>query len=361
MVRSPMLDDPSGYYRALGVDPSATQEAITAAFRRKARLLHPDVPGTGDAAAFMRVKEAYDVVGDARRRAAYDHSAWAAFASSARTPAPRPRRKWRFAGVPSILWAGLGGALCVLLAMVGVQLADRGVPAPRQAARVIAPELVSAPLPRVRTPAGTTTYYVLPGSSSAVIWRRDAARVAYVPIGQLVAFTPVLAVRVVADSGLVEVRLAEGGRGYVDAARLAPGDRTAAHRAYCTYNAGAAPLNGEVLQRSGAGSGQLAISNRGEESAVVKLRDPSGRTAVVVFVAAGASTIVANLPDGRYRAEFAVGELWSRACQNFAAGMRAQRFADDMVLSGLLSLVIPPDSADATAAVDIPDAAFARD
>ena len=48
---------------------------ITAAFRRKARVLHPDVPGTGNAEAFMSVKEAYDVLGDAGRRAAYDRSA----------------------------------------------------------------------------------------------------------------------------------------------------------------------------------------------------------------------------------------------------------------------------------------------
>ena len=70
-----MTDDPVGYYATLDVDPAATPEAITAAFRRKARMVHPDVPGTGDAAAFIRVKQAYDVLGDAYRRAAYDRSA----------------------------------------------------------------------------------------------------------------------------------------------------------------------------------------------------------------------------------------------------------------------------------------------
>ena len=40
----------------LEVDPAAAPEAITAAYRRKARVLHPDVPGTGDAAAFIRLK-----------------------------------------------------------------------------------------------------------------------------------------------------------------------------------------------------------------------------------------------------------------------------------------------------------------
>ena len=46
-----MKDDPVGYYATLDVHPAATPEAITAAFRRKARMLHPDVAGTGDAAA----------------------------------------------------------------------------------------------------------------------------------------------------------------------------------------------------------------------------------------------------------------------------------------------------------------------
>ena len=55
--------------------PGDYTEAITAAFRRKARMVHPDVPGTGDAAAFIRVKQAYDLLGDAYRRAAYDRSA----------------------------------------------------------------------------------------------------------------------------------------------------------------------------------------------------------------------------------------------------------------------------------------------
>ena len=44
-----MSDDPAGFYTRLEVESTASSEAITAAFRRKARLLHPDVVGTGSA------------------------------------------------------------------------------------------------------------------------------------------------------------------------------------------------------------------------------------------------------------------------------------------------------------------------
>jgi hypothetical protein len=39
-----MTDDPVGYYATLD-GPAATPEAITAAFRRKARIVHPHSPG----------------------------------------------------------------------------------------------------------------------------------------------------------------------------------------------------------------------------------------------------------------------------------------------------------------------------
>jgi hypothetical protein len=94
---------------------------------------------------------------------------------------------------------------------------------------------------------------------------------------------------------------------------------------------------------------------------VVKLRDASGRAVASVFVDAGGTTVVGDLPTGVYRPEFAVGELWSRACDSFAAGMRAQRFAGYASVSGLSPLVIPPDLSVAPPPVDIPDQAFEQD
>jgi molecular chaperone DnaJ len=62
------------YYAALGVSPDASSQEIKAAFRRIARESHPDA-NPGDAAAeerFRSAAEAYEVLSDPQRRAAYD-------------------------------------------------------------------------------------------------------------------------------------------------------------------------------------------------------------------------------------------------------------------------------------------------
>src|SRR6185369_15035827 len=110
-----MADDSAGYYATLEVAPDAPPEAIAAAYRRKARVLHPDVPGTGDAASFIRVKQAYDVLSDPRRRAAYDRPAVPPPLPPV-APEPQPRGP-RLSDLPMPLWAGLGGLLCIAAVM----------------------------------------------------------------------------------------------------------------------------------------------------------------------------------------------------------------------------------------------------
>lgn len=61
------------YYLILGVDRQATQEQIKKAFRKKARLYHPDVSKEANAEALMKdVNEANAVLSDPEKRAAYD-------------------------------------------------------------------------------------------------------------------------------------------------------------------------------------------------------------------------------------------------------------------------------------------------
>ncbi|HEX6988314.1 MAG TPA: molecular chaperone DnaJ [Bacillota bacterium] len=62
------------YYEVLGVGRDASAEEIRRAYRRLARRYHPDAnPGDAQAAErFKEVKEAYDVLSDAGKRAAYD-------------------------------------------------------------------------------------------------------------------------------------------------------------------------------------------------------------------------------------------------------------------------------------------------
>ena len=59
------------YYKILGVEKSSSPEEIKKAFRKLAHQYHPDKEG-GDEAKFKEVNEAFQVVGNAEKRAKYD-------------------------------------------------------------------------------------------------------------------------------------------------------------------------------------------------------------------------------------------------------------------------------------------------
>jgi|SaaInlStandDraft_5_1057022.scaffolds.fasta_scaffold09763_5 molecular chaperone DnaJ len=73
---------PNDYYKTLGVDKSASQDEIKKAFRKEAHKYHPDKPN-GDEEKFKEANAAYQVLGDADKRAKYDQYGSAAFEGGA--------------------------------------------------------------------------------------------------------------------------------------------------------------------------------------------------------------------------------------------------------------------------------------
>jgi hypothetical protein len=371
--------DPEGYYDRLGLEPAAEQTEVAAAFRAKARVLHPDVPGTGNTAAFVAAKQAYDVLSNRERRQAYDAAArQAAFEPAKPEPvivrpasyaaAPRIRHP-RFSDLPVAVWVGVGAFFSLCLYEVASHLLTPARPVTRVEIRPNAATVqplspgahravLYGPTP-VRLP-GTPNFYIVPGGNPTILWRMDAERNTMVSLGQLPPFSSVQAIQLIRQTGMLEVLVNEQGHGFISANHLAKGDAAAARAAYCGYNAGPVPFDGEVLEHRGHGAGKLAVENRAMQPAVLKLRDEAGAVALEVFLGPGGHADLADLPDGLYRPEFAIGELWSRACNVFAAGMRARRMEDLVRLPGNARIVVSPDTA-VPAASDISDQAFGRD
>jgi hypothetical protein len=377
MPPTPLNRDPEGYYAQLGVDPWATPDRIISAYRRKARLVHPDVPGTGDTRAFVALKQAYDVLIRPDLRAAYDRLSLPRATDSEpgeiySTPRPDmevPRtRHPRLGDLPAMVWVGMVAVLMVGAVEIGLHLRSSTAPAHRESiparARDVPPAELNAPPAETYGPApvrlaGTPNFYVIATAMPVVLWRADEAKHTLVPWGQLPAFSAVQGLRVLRPSGLVEVKVTDTATGFIESDRLTPGDSAAAARAWCTFHAGPTPSNGEVLTQTGDGPRTLQINNRSGQPAVVKLRSAEGTIVASVFLGPDGETTLGRLPDTPLRLDYATGEAWSRACHGFAAGMRALRLTKMVNLGALPRLSIPPP--DSVASADLADQAFEQE
>jgi hypothetical protein len=371
--------DPQGYYARLGLEPVAPQASIVSAFRAKARLLHPDVRRTGDAAAFVAVKQAYDVLSNRERREAYDRMAREAADQAVipevivskpafyhrRAKMARPPQR---SALPVMALAGLGACL-----FLGVYEITRHLRAPspvsnagiKPNAATVEPLSASehravlyGPAP-VRL-AGNPNFYVVPAGSPAVLWRHDADRDKMVALVELPPFSSVQVIRLIRKTAMLEVMINDRGTGFVSADHLMPGDAGAARSAYCSYNSGPTPFDGELLERRGSGNGTVSVENRAVQPAVVKFRDQTGAVIMAVFLGPGSRAELGGLPEGLYRPEFAIGEMWSRACNLFAAGMQARRMDETIRLPGSPPIVLAPDGGEPPAS-DVSDKAFEQD
>ena len=107
-----MAMDYKDYYKILGVSKTATEKEIKAAYRKLARLHHPDVNQSNKAAEekFKDIGEAYDVLSDSDKRSKYDQygDQWKAYSQGGVPPGA--------GGATYSDFGGMGGGIDDLLA-----------------------------------------------------------------------------------------------------------------------------------------------------------------------------------------------------------------------------------------------------
>ena len=78
------MADKRDYYEVLGINKNASSDEIKRAYRKMAKKYHPDVNKSADAEEkFKEVNEAYEVLSDPDKKAAYDRYGHAAFEQGA--------------------------------------------------------------------------------------------------------------------------------------------------------------------------------------------------------------------------------------------------------------------------------------
>lgn len=270
--------------------------------------------------------------------------------------------------MPVAVWIGFGVflALCIIEAVV--HLADTDARAPAGTVSIPATAASVAPLTPAQdaelrygpTPVhlpGTANVYVNPTNGPAILYRLQPDRKTLVAEDRLPPFSSMQATKLYPRIGMIEVVTGAAQTGFVPSLHLSPGGLATARTAYCSYNAGTLPQDGDVLDRSGSGPAALQVENRSIEPAVVRLRDAAGATVVSVFLSPGSHAEVSGLPAGEFRPDYAIGELWSRACNGFATGMRAWRLTKTVRLPGQAAVVVTNDT-DPSLGTGIPEDVF---
>lgn len=104
------IASPSSLYEILGIQVGATCQEIKSAYRRLARVLHPDVSANGEnnatAHEFIKVHEAYATLSDPEKRADYDRTLMfrRSFAVSASAAPMDSSTSSRFSGYTRRTW-----------------------------------------------------------------------------------------------------------------------------------------------------------------------------------------------------------------------------------------------------------------
>jgi hypothetical protein len=295
--------DPRGYYALIGVAPDASFAEIVLAYRQQAKILHPDVAGTGDAEAFQRLSHAYQVLSDPLARERYDASGWEEYLEANRWEPAGPldnEAAWRLAA---------GRAAVADLA--GAGLAEAGAAPAGAAWRSAGGPLAAPPQPglaRVFAVAGLGLLGV-----TGLVWLvvnrpwGEAPRPAPAPVpvaAPVPAPAPPRTVTAVSVTPL---------------APAAPAPEPAAPA--CAP--GAPPANGTRFSAGNpaAGDKTVLVVNSGAAAAVFSLA--AGGARVAVYVAPLGYAVLEGVAAQDWQAEAATGEGWSPACFRFTAGVQA--------------------------------------
>lgn len=90
------------YYKVLGVEKLANQDEVKRAYRKLARQFHPDInKDAGAEERFKEIGEAYEVLGNPEKRAAYDELGKAAKPGQDFRPPPHWDQGFEFSQAPS--------------------------------------------------------------------------------------------------------------------------------------------------------------------------------------------------------------------------------------------------------------------
>jgi hypothetical protein len=135
-------------------------------------------------------------------------------------------------------------------------------------------------------------------------------------------FSTVQVMDSVADGEWARILTPTGVTGYVPTRFLFGGPGEESKNRWCNDQKGGPLHSGDVLMRRTGGEHRLSVQNATGRDVVVRLKTPNGPTLLAFFVSSGSDAIIDGIPDGTFRAVFASGQDYSRACALFLDGMQ---------------------------------------
>lgn len=115
------------HYGVLQVSEDACVEVIEAAYRRLAKIYHPDNKETGNQETFIRIKSAYDTLSDPNSREIYDR-ALVEDELKSQQPNPEPfdykptRSKWQKKAPRETVAQDASNMICQMVQQIGLKI-----------------------------------------------------------------------------------------------------------------------------------------------------------------------------------------------------------------------------------------------